>query len=359
MWAFIVVATGKRCAPVDTYITLISSAGLGGLVPRTVVLPFGKLENMMQHLEEEGKKTDDNNDVILGRSPTKSFVMDSYIRGVIERPPMRARRPRMSPNEKKSTGNEAWSTFRENPEEFNHALNLGGLGAQMELFFRVLEGQRNLMLLRNLDQFDERLDALNKGLSANERAFEAPSDLSVAWIDVWVPFEVPSDALENPLRALAGSDLSLLLQYGHLLSKAHAKSRHSVDVRLRLVQRCDRSSSEEDMEAMQRNLLHLAVEARIPDAGALVVCSPMEGFSLEFATPPSVEAYGDIGKFIAAHSARTVMTFLALPPLPPCARDVVSTERWMRAVDGLLEAMSSPTALCRKGDPMDVLSFAI
>jgi hypothetical protein len=319
---------------------------------------------------EEGKGNNNNNNnanVMVGRSPTRSFVMDSYIRGVIERPPTATRRQRRlgksSHSNKTSMGDGVWSKFRENPEEFNHALDLGGLGSQMELFARILDGQKNLMLLRDLDRFDERLEALNDGLllgsnDGDNAWIDGP--ISVAWIDVWVPFEVPSDALHNPLRALAGSDLSLLLQYGHLLAKAHAGARRNVNVRVRLVQACDRFATEEDMEAMQRNLLHLAGEARIPDAGALVVCAPSDGLVLEFASPASVETYRDIGRFIEVQSAaRTVMTFLALPPLPRRAHGVAAAELWMRAVDGLLQAIPSPTVLCRKGEPMDVLSFAI
>ena len=354
--AFSVVATGKKNHAVETYATLISSAGLGGLVPRTVAIPFGRLPNnaVVDSVTEEG------NTAHLGRSPTKSFVMDSYIRGVIQRPPISSSRNSFNQARAKKH-HKSWQTFRENPGEFNHTLDLGGATAQIEMIKRVLDMQMNVMLLRDLDKFDERLDALGNGTMANARCCVSPplssSSAQVAWIDVWVPFELPANGLADPLRALAGSDLSLLLQYGHLLARAHAGKRHNMKVRLRLVQACDRSTSDEDMETMQQCLLYLADEARIPDAGTLVVRCPHEG-GLEFTARPSVAVYGQIGQFIAMESSCTVMTFLALPPLPPRARDVDSSELWMQAVDALSGALP-PTVLCRKGEPMDVLSFAI
>ena len=105
---------------------------------------------------------------------------------------------------------------------------------------------------------------------------------------------------------------------------------------------------------MTQNLLHLANEARIPGAGVLVTRRPER---LDFSTP-SVSAYHRIGKFVASKSERTVMTFLALPPLPTRFDDGASVELWMNAVNALLSSLP-PTALCRKGEPMDILSFAI
>ena len=148
--------------------------------------------------------------------------------------------------------------FHENPAEFNSSLTLGGLAAQVSLFRRIIGMQMNLMLVHDVTGFEERLTSRSRN--------------TAAWIDVWVPFDVPPSAVADPLRTLRGSDLSLLLQYGHLLARAHQDAGRT-NLALRMVQVAPAEASDADVAEMEAQLLRLANEARIPDARARVARS--------------------------------------------------------------------------------------
>eukprot|EP00948_MAST-09A_sp_MAST-9A-sp1_P003930 g3930.t1 len=284
--AFHVVGVGS-VSPVETYHTMISSAGLGGLVPRTIVIPFGK-ETSDDEDENDSPLTNGHGGTALTQS---SPVKGSYLRIAIDNPPTQRSR-RLSKEKKMDDG---WSKVQPGLDNFNHALKLGTPVDQIDLIRRVLDQQMNVMLLRNIHLFDQRLKAFSRNRNVN-----------VAWVDVWVPDGYGMKA------CVTNSDLSLLLQYGHLLARAHATRHEGLSVRLRLIQLAPSQTSHDQLEQMRISLTDLLHEARIPDAGALVVSDGIPNISTSLYESDQQK----LAEIIEGVSSQTAMTFLALPTLP-------------------------------------------
>ena len=154
--AFSVVGAGSN--PVDVYATLCSSAGLGGLTPRTIAVPlgFGKARDVASSL----KARED-----------LAVLIESRVHC-----------------HKTSTGHQ------QSDIDSDHTLALGSSKSQVHLLRRIVDMQMNLLVLRGLSKFEAKLETLTR---AGKKAT----------IDLWI--------LESELDSeIFGSDISLLIQFG-------------------------------------------------------------------------------------------------------------------------------------------------
>ena len=157
--AFSVVGSGVN--PVDVYATLCSSAGLGGLTPRTVAVPlgFGNARDAASSSQPQ---------------PELALLLESQIQ-----PPA-------------SEDEQAW--HRESEADADHTLALGSSASHVQLLRRIVDMQMNVLVLRGLSKFTRKLEALKRARQT-------------ATVDVWI--------LDSELdKQFFGSDLSLLVQFG-------------------------------------------------------------------------------------------------------------------------------------------------
>ncbi len=157
--AFSVVGSGVN--PVEVYATLCSSAGLGGLTPRTVAIPlgFGNARDISSSMQPR---------------PDLAVLLASQIHF--------------------AGSDSEMARHRESEEDSDHSLALGSSASQIELLRRIVDLQMNVLVLRGLSKFARKLDML-------KRAGQT------ATVDVWI--------LESEVdKQFFGSDLSLLVQFG-------------------------------------------------------------------------------------------------------------------------------------------------
>ena len=122
-------------------------------------------------------------------------------------------------------------------------------------------------------------------------------------------------------------------------------------------------STEKETGELQAFLAELALEARIPVPEIVVVQAPAKEIHAAGRRPSlvSTDTCRMLGDLVASHSKNSAAVFLTLPPLPTAS----SLESNPGAAHAYLECLDELTArlpatiLCKKSEPMDVLSSDI
>eukprot|EP00040_Diaphanoeca_grandis_P024506 m.134735 g.134735 ORF g.134735 m.134735 type:complete len:961 (-) comp29756_c0_seq1:58-2940(-) len=332
--AMVQVGAGARLLGI--YRTMISCAGLGGLVPNTVALPFRECNDDFSSLES------------------------SYA--------SRINRQLASYEGRKISKNEL-NNILWNPETYNSGLGFApstpGHVDYVNLLKTIIELEKNVMILRNIGEMEE-IFKDKKAWLANFRNGKIsvgslnevnplPEQINMsgtktrrryAYIDVWIVGEWDWDSLEE--------NITIMLQHAHLMKEAMGKG-----VKLRIIQLVRYFFSEEQVR-LHQGLVDLVEAARISMPELVVYPAPQStvGSPVHRANASEpVNNFEGLNRTIKSHSSDTVLAFLALPNLP---QDVTenSASTFIRSLDSLTNGLP-PLALIKKGEPASILSTRI
>eukprot|EP00729_Bicosta_minor_P007597 gene7597-152_t len=320
--AFVSVGGGANI--IDTFRTMISSAGLGGLIPNTVVVPFrdvnrppARLSNYVARIDEGLESAARRRKGKNQRVSSKSGVAFCCV------PP--------------STCNVC-----NHPDSQNSQLGCASNLDYLRLLQHAIDYEKNVMVVRN----SKDLDAVFGGLRAKHK-------VTPTFVDVWIVGEWDMASLED--------NITLLLQHAHLMKAALGKLAN-----LRILQ-VVHFFSEEKLR-VKHQLEELVALARIPMPELVVVEAPPQeaGSSgsgskstsiVSGGTEISFANYGALNTSIFSHSGNTSLAFMAMPGLPDDLGNE-SADVYMAGLQTLTRGLP-PTALILKGDPSPVFSTNI
>jgi len=325
--AFVAVGSGVNL--LQTFRTMISSAGLGGLVPNTVVVPFRdstgppRRVDYVQRVEERlGTKVADRRRAMVARRQASKSTFPACC--------------------------DASSTCEvcNSPTSYNSVLGFDSNLQYVQLLKTAMEFEKNLMVLRN-----------TSGMEATFQGMRQKQTVRATWVDIWIVGELDFDVdNENSLD----ESITLLIQHAHLMKQALGNHAN-----LRIVQLVHFFFDSEELkfQAKLNELMHLA---RIPLPEILVVPAPQQPKSevenesswVSNGNRVSSAQFSNINSMIAAHSKDTSCVFLAMPGLPDEA-SVESSDAYMAGIESLTQGLPCTTALLMKGDPAPVLSTHI
>ena len=306
------VSVGAGSNVVDIFRTMVSCAGLGGLVPNTVVIPFkgkgkaGPFRNYVARIDEQLRKH--GNDAS-------------------GKPQYETKQP--------------WdSNVLNNPASQNSDLGIKSNTEYVRLLKMVNNYEKNLMVVRNIGG----MEALFRGLWQKHTIL--PTN-----VDVWIVGEWEWNTLED--------SVTLLIQHAHLMKKALGKR-----TSMRLHQLVHYYYETEKAELMKK-LGELVEEARTPMPEICVHQAPAVNRAerrASFASSSSdisPEHCAALNTTIKEHSPSdtTAIMFLALPTLPEAVTEETAGS-YMHCVDSLSEGLP-PVAMLMKGDPLPVFSTHI
>lgn len=306
----ITVAKGSEL--LQTFTTMVSCAGLGGLSPNTVVIPY-KDSVMPMKAADYVTRIDEQ---------LRSASTDEGIEKLD--PGRRADKKRFA------------AAVGECSAAWNHSIGLHKNVDYVKLLQSVIALEKNLMIVRNLSQMNPLFHGIRQG-----------HKLTPTTIDVWI---VGDWDLEN-----LDENVALQIQHAHLMKTALGKR-----AKLRILQLVHFLSQEQG--TFHRRLKDLVEAARIDMPEMIVLPAPSRPSTPErrrtsSSGAMSTELSGSINQIIKAHSANTTLAMLALPPLP---LDITqqSADAFVESLHKLTDELP-PTALMLKGEPDAVISTHI
>ena len=306
------VSVGAGANVVEIFRTMISCAGLGGLVPNTVIVPFkakastGPFRNYVARIDEQLRKH--------GNDPS---------------------------GKPKYTTKQPWeSNVLNHPASQNSDLGIKSNTEYVRLLKLVKNYEKNLMVVRNIAG----MEALFRGLWQKHTIL--PTN-----VDVWIVGEWEWSSLEE--------SVTLLIQHAHLMQGALGKR-----TSLRIHQLVHYYYETEKAELLNK-LKELVETARIPMPEICVHQAPAVNRSerrASFASSSSEispEHCAALNSTIKQYSPtdKTAIMFLALPTLPEEVTDETANS-YMHCVESL-SADLPPCAMLMKGDPLPVFSTHI
>eukprot|EP00039_Didymoeca_costata_P009640 m.127964 g.127964 ORF g.127964 m.127964 type:complete len:923 (-) comp14555_c0_seq2:1027-3795(-) len=318
--AFITVANGYNLE--HTLRTLISCAGMGGLVPNTVVLPF----------PEAGAQ----------QAPDYVSRIDNQVRNIYDTSSVKFReRTKALPTKARQAERERIESLQRKPckqptkclvcscqSSYNSSLGLHNKPF-IKLLGECLDAEKNVLLVRN-----------SKGLAPLFHGLQERHKLMPTNIDVWIFGEWDWETLEE--------NITLLLQHAHIMQKALGRV-----TKLRILQLVRYFFSTEQ-NTLQEQLKDLVLAARLPMPEILVFCAPEAN---KDQSHDSIQHYTHLNEVVAANSSNTTLAFMALPTLPNILTED-ATDHYLKCLDTLTAGLP-PVVLAAKGEPTPILSTHI
>lgn len=317
--AFVTVGVGPTLFQI--YRSMIASAGLGGLVPNTVVVPYkhsatpvprpdyvGRINEQLATLAEEAGR---------GRKRTTPAMARKAVNAKCLKPSSCA--------------------VCSHNNAYNSEVGLSDTLEYVLLLDTAIQLEKNVMVVRNSGD----LDALFFGLREKQK-------LTPSTIDVWIIGDWSWQTLEQ--------SIALLVQHAHLLSSALGKLSP-----LRIVQ-VVQFSYDEEQEKLAAGLAELVEAARLPMPEILVLPNPGQaprgGMPMTMATADLVmQYYASLNELIRDNSSNTSCSFMALPKFPDAITEE-SAEVYMTCLDALTQDLP-PLCMLQKGEMVSVISTEI
>eukprot|EP00040_Diaphanoeca_grandis_P012525 m.63516 g.63516 ORF g.63516 m.63516 type:complete len:926 (-) comp23294_c0_seq1:185-2962(-) len=306
MNAFVSIGVGEDLLQI--YRNMISCAGLGSLVPNTIVIPY-----------EDGRQRD-----------RPDFV------GRINRELDAIGKPDKMGIKRCCKGIKSCAVCN-HPEAHNSALGFANPLKYCKLIQSTLDLEKNVMIVRNSAALDLQFQQLRQGKTVRP-----------TFVDTWIVGDWNLSQIED--------SIALLLQHARLMQRAFGKK-----CRMRIIQLVHFFFSEEQSK-LQKGLTDLVTAARIKMPELLILPAPSTAPPQRMPSTmadaeKNLKYYRGLNEMIREQSELTSMTFLALPGLP----DELNEES-ANVFMGCLNALTSglpPLALLSKGELVPVISTHI
>lgn len=306
--AFVTVGVGKEMLHI--YRNMVSCAGLGGLVPNTVMVPFRDSD-------------------AFARAPP------DYVARINEQLAQKSQAYGKSHYAKMRLNKPSGCSICNHDASHNSEIRLRNDTEYVQLLKCVLDLQKNLMVVRN-----------TRALAPLFHGIYERSKLMPTTIDLWIIGDWDITKIEQ--------GMSLLLQNAHLMQASMGKA-----TTLRIVQVVQYYLPEDEYK-FHTAITKLAAHVRIPVPEMLVLpmsSKPVEPPATRQEAPPAFDHFKKLNELIVANSGSSELVFLTMPQVPASITDEASAV-FMRCLKLLTDGLP-PVALISKGEMVSVISTEI